>query len=106
MSYNQSKEECLAAFREQRWAEMAREEVGLAARIEEEERLEQQRAEEARRAEEVRKAEEARWAKEAKQHEEKKKAAEEEKAAASHKRTMSDNAEAGPSQKRPKVVCM
>ncbi|KAF8625162.1 hypothetical protein AX17_006909 [Amanita inopinata Kibby_2008] len=88
MSNNQSKEECLAAFREQRWAKVAREEVELAARIEEEERLEQQRVEEVR------------------QHKEKKKATEEEKAATSHKRTVSDNAEAGPSQKRPKVVCM
>ncbi|KAF8625270.1 hypothetical protein AX17_006891 [Amanita inopinata Kibby_2008] len=65
MSNNQSKEERLAAFREQRQAEMAREEAELAVRIEEEERLERQRAEEARRAEEAQKAEEAKRAKEA-----------------------------------------
>ncbi|KAF8630686.1 hypothetical protein AX17_005360 [Amanita inopinata Kibby_2008] len=98
MSNNLMKEERLAAFREQRWAEMVR--------IKEEERLEQQRAEEARQTEEERKAEEARWAEEARRCEEEE-AAENEKAAASHKRTMSDNVEAGPSQKRPKapVVC-
>ncbi|KAF8626786.1 hypothetical protein AX17_006472 [Amanita inopinata Kibby_2008] len=107
MSNNQTKEECLAAFREQRQAKTAREEAELAARIEEEERLEQQRAEEARRAEEVQKAEEARRAEEARQRKEEKKAAENEKAAASHKRNVLDNAEASPSQKRPKVpvVC-
>ncbi|KAF8630599.1 hypothetical protein AX17_005365 [Amanita inopinata Kibby_2008] len=106
MSNNQTKEERLAAFREQRWAEMAREEAELAARIEEEERLERQRVEEARRAEEAQKAEEARRAKEARRHEEEE-AAENEKAMVGHKRTVSDNAEAGPSQKRPKapVVC-
>ncbi|KAF8625110.1 hypothetical protein AX17_006929 [Amanita inopinata Kibby_2008] len=104
MSNNLTKEECLATFQEQRWAKMAREEAELVARIEEEERLERQRAEEARRRKEEKAAEEVRRAEEARQCKEEK-AAENEKAAVSHKRNVSDNAEAGPSQKRPKVVC-